>query len=280
MKKLKQYLDPEDFWTEVSPSLKLEEAKNGLCLGRSCEFRTAPEDGSYQAAVFEDNELLGAMVGSPFRTKYNLIPSPVSDPETAEMLLNDFLDTANLCTGLVAETTTSNIYRGLLEGRGKETVTHVNQGTYRCRQVQMPEDQGLIFRLANENDVRLVGQWMEAFCKEVVPHDPPINGVESATEKIEKEMIYLLVNDSTPVSVAAKSRDIKTSCSINFVYTPMALRKRGYASLTTAKLTQHLLDEGKTETNLYTDMANPTSNKIYQNIGYEFVCESVHFGIS
>jgi predicted GNAT family acetyltransferase len=30
-----------------------------------------------------------------------------------------------------------------------------------------------------------------------------------------------------------------------------------------------MLDEGYKTTTLYTDLANPTSNKIYQEIGYE-----------
>ena len=34
-----------------------------------------------------------------------------------------------------------------------------------------------------------------------------------------------------------------------------------------------------TDPNLFTDMTNPTSNKIYMDIGYEFVCDSIHFGV-
>ena len=36
-----------------------------------------------------------------------------------------------------------------------------------------------------------------------------------------------------------------------------------------------MLDEGYQTTTLYTDLANPTSNKIYQEIGYEQIAESV-----
>jgi predicted GNAT family acetyltransferase len=40
-----------------------------------------------------------------------------------------------------------------------------------------------------------------------------------------------------------------------------------------AKLSQHLLDQGRTFCTLFTDLANPTSNRIYQNIGYRPVCD-------
>ena len=36
-----------------------------------------------------------------------------------------------------------------------------------------------------------------------------------------------------------------------------------------------MLDEGYKTTTLYTDLANPTSNKIYQEIGYEQIAESM-----
>jgi predicted GNAT family acetyltransferase len=34
-----------------------------------------------------------------------------------------------------------------------------------------------------------------------------------------------------------------------------------------------LLDQGKQFTSLFTDLSNPTSNSIYQKIGYQPVCD-------
>jgi predicted GNAT family acetyltransferase len=61
------------------------------------------------------------------------------------------------------------------------------------------------------------------------------------------------------------------------VYTPPDLRGRGYASALTAELSAELLAGGRDYCFLYTDLANPTSNRIYQAIGYEFVCESAEY---
>ena len=55
---------------------------------------------------------------------------------------------------------------------------------------------------------------------------------------------------------------------VNMVYTPPELRRRGYASACVAALSQRMLDSGKKFCFLYTDLSNPTSNKIYQEIGY------------
>lgn len=133
--------------------------------------------------------------------------------------------------------------------------------------------------IRNGYDIKVVGEWIEAFHHEAVPHDPPVIGAELAKAKIDKQMIYVLEKNGGLVSMAGWSRDRETSCSVNLVFTPKPLRKKGYASVATAMLTQHLLNNGKKETILYTDMTNPTSNKIYVDVGYEFVCDSVHFGI-
>ncbi len=247
------YNDPNHFWNEVSPHLKKEEAKNSLCLGLSYFFRSNPSDCVYQSALFQNENLLGSLVVSKYRTNHNFLPSPISDRGIAQKLF---------------------------EGCGSKTKINMTQGLYRCELVKMPNyDSNLSFRTADANDIEKVGEWIEAFHLEAVRHDPPVIGAELAKAKIDKQMIYVLEKNSDLVSIAAWSRDIETSCSVNMVFTPKPLRKNGYASVVTAKLTQHLLNNGKRETNLYTDMTNPTSNKIYMDVGYEFVCDSIHFGI-
>jgi predicted GNAT family acetyltransferase len=175
---------------------------------------------------------------------------------------------------------TSGLSKTLIEENGKKTKTNMVQGVYRCTEVRVPKsDSNLNFRIADERDIEKVGEWISSFHAEAVPYDPPIIGAVLARSKIDKRMIYVMEKNGDLVSMAAWSRDIETSCSVNLVYTPKAIRKKGYASLVTAKLTQHLLNTGKKETNLYTDMTNPTSNKIYKDIGYEFVCDSIQYSI-
>ena len=59
-------------------------------------------------------------------------------------------------------------------------------------------------------------------------------------------------------------------------------RGRGYASGCVAALSQAMLDRGKRFCALYTDLSNPISNKIYQNVGYRPIvdCSMVSFGES
>jgi predicted GNAT family acetyltransferase len=81
--------------------------------------------------------------------------------------------------------------------------------------------------------------------------------------------------DGEPVSMAGFSGPTPHGIRIGPVYTPPERRRRGYASALVAALSAKLLAEGRDYCFLYTDLANPTSNKIYTDVGYEHVCESV-----
>jgi predicted GNAT family acetyltransferase len=78
-----------------------------------------------------------------------------------------------------------------------------------------------------------------------------------------------------PVAMAGLSRPVARMTRVGPVYTPSALRGRGYASALTAAVSQRALDAGAEEVVLFTDLANPVSNSIYQHIGYRPVEDRV-----
>jgi predicted GNAT family acetyltransferase len=93
-----------------------------------------------------------------------------------------------------------------------------------------------------------------------------------ADERIGRNELFLWV-DGQPCSMAAWSGTTPNSVRIGFVYTPPGQRGRGYASACTARVSQQALDAGYRFCFLFTDLSNPTSNAIYQAIGYEPVCD-------
>jgi len=76
-----------------------------------------------------------------------------------------------------------------------------------------------------------------------------------------------------PVASAAAVGPTPNGIRLNHVYTPPALRGRGYASALVASLSRHLLDEGRAFVFLHTDLSNPISNRVYERIGYVRVAE-------
>jgi predicted GNAT family acetyltransferase len=132
-------------------------------------------------------------------------------------------------------------------------------------------------RTATQADLELVLQWTLAFMQEAVPNEPeedPEGRRRSWTRRIEQGTIYLWeLEDGQIVSLAATTRPISKVISIGPVYTPPEQRGKGYASRCVAALSQLLLDSGWERCCLFTDLANPTSNSIDQQIGYRPVCD-------
>ena len=84
----------------------------------------------------------------------------------------------------------------------------------------------------------------------------------------------LLWEDDGPVSLAGYGGETPHGIRVGPVYTPPEHRGRGYATALVAALSAARLAEGRRFCFLHTDLANPTSNAIYERIGYERVCES------
>jgi hypothetical protein len=146
---------------------------------------------------------------------------------------------------------------------------------FEARQVLPPPLPGGTCRVATEADLPTVANWAEAFLDEI-GHDDPSDPTEVAQEQIEAGSLRLWC-DEGPVSMAAWAGRTGRTVRINSVYTPPEQRGRGYASACVASLTQELLDEGLHSCCLYADLANPTSNKIYQAVGYRPICDVTEY---
>jgi predicted GNAT family acetyltransferase len=69
--------------------------------------------------------------------------------------------------------------------------------------------------------------------------------------------------------MASASPLVAGSVRIQAVYTPSPHRRHGYAAALTAEASGRARRAGADEVVLFTDLANPTSNAVYQRIGYQ-----------
>jgi len=145
-------------------------------------------------------------------------------------------------------------------------------GIHRLDAVHPPPTVDGALREATMDDLALLTHWCREFGKEI--NQESVNPDELARAAIERKRMHLWELESRPVSMAAWTRPTMNGVGINLVYTPAALRGRGYASNCVAALSQSMLDGGKKFCCLYTDLANPTSNKIYRRIGYRRIGRS------
>jgi uncharacterized protein len=135
-------------------------------------------------------------------------------------------------------------------------------------------------RPATPEDRQQLVDWLDAFNAET------LDGVPSPLLDSERivdarlhgpESGFVLWEDEQPVSVAGWGSPTPSGIRIGPVYTPPAARRRGYGGAVTAAVSSEQLARGRQFCFLYTDLANPTSNKIYVEIGYEPVCDAVDY---
>lgn len=155
----------------------------------------------------------------------------------------------------------------------------MNQRIYMLEELQKP-DIKFHMRKANPKDLKLVTDWFYQFMLDaLVMQDPKKELLEKmAQTRIDNQEVYLLVKDGNPVSMACSNRPTLNGITLNGVFTPIEHRGNGFASEIVALVTEKLLNE-YTFCCLYTDLNNPTSNKIYTNLGYSTVCDSLHYKI-
>jgi GNAT superfamily N-acetyltransferase len=137
-------------------------------------------------------------------------------------------------------------------------------------------------RAATDAELPLIAEWAVAFQNEALATGlgPMLTAADFLARwrsgpPAPREVGGTLVWDveGKPVSFAQYKGPTPHGMRIGPVYTPPELRRRGYASALVAGISQLILDLGKRYVFLYADLANATSNHIYQAIGFEPVCD-------
>jgi predicted GNAT family acetyltransferase len=143
----------------------------------------------------------------------------------------------------------------------------MEQMIYRLDRVaEIPLNPGELIPALEEHQDLLV-DWLMGFYEVTLERRTPEQARERAQELIAEQSVYLWV-DGQPVSMALRTRPTGNGITVSGVYTPPEFRRRGYATSCVGSLSRLLLAEGYQFCTLYTDLANPTSNSIYQKIGY------------
>ncbi len=273
--RIQRHPDAAAFLRRAEAWLLQAEAEHNLLLGIAYRLAASAEDPAQEIylATVEDAD---GVAGCAFRTPpYKLGLTRM--PEAALPLLVE--DVAGVYDALPAVLGPMPQVQRFAEGWSRRHGVHTRPGLrqriYQLDEVipppRMPPGR---LRAATPTDADLTAQWLTDFNAETHMHGPDPRAF--AGERIAHGALYFW-DDDGPVSMAGWTARTPHGARIGYVYTPPALRGRGYASACVATLSRHLLGTGLSCCFLYTDRSNPTSNRIYQHIGYRPVCDVMDY---
>jgi predicted GNAT family acetyltransferase len=274
----KTFMQVEHFLKAVQPALEADEAANNLMYGLALQISRAPErfrPYPFFGVVRVGFEVLAAAIMTP---PHNLVvfSTPGNNTRDVFVLIARSLRDADWpVPGVLGPNEAALAFaQGWREITKEAFELKIHERVYELREVIPPPKPSGGMRLAQMDELELAAQWLVQFHQEAMPDDGVTleEARETLSHKIADELIYVW-DDGQPVAMAGQTRPTPNGCCIGPVYTPPDFRRKGYASALTAALSQRLLDSGKKFTALFTDLANPTSNSIYQRIGYRPVCD-------
>jgi predicted GNAT family acetyltransferase len=264
-----QWSGVHDFLGAAHDFLAAREAEHCLLFGIASVVANHPE--VYPEARFwtvhEGDRVVAATLRTP---PHNLILSQIDEPRWLAALADDVLASDEL-PGVLGPTAAARALADTWSARtGRAAVRLAHERIFRLDRVIPPRPAPGRCREAEERDRALLATWWEAFSAEAIPNAPPGDPAEAADRLLRRagRVAYLWDEAGEAVALAGAGGPTPRGIRIGPVYTPPDRRGRGYASNLVAAVSELQLASGRSFCFLFTDLANPTSNHIYQALGY------------
>ena len=258
------------FLDHAGEFLMEREAEHNLIYGILSNLEADPTQygpSPYLATIVHGDRVVGAAIRTP---PWRLVLSEVDHPGAVHRLAEDLAGTP--LPGVVGPAdAAAHFSEAWAEREGARPRLNRHERSFRLAQVVPPRPTTGEMVIAAREHFRLVADWIAAFHEEASLGNPLQDYDAMADRWIRRlgRTVYLWVDGGRPVSLTGAGGITPNGIRVGPVYTPPADRGHGYASNLVAQVSQAQLDAGRTFVFLFTDLANPTSNKIYQAIGYE-----------
>jgi predicted GNAT family acetyltransferase len=271
--RLERYHDAAEFGTHVLPLLLEHEAHNCVMLGVLSRLSaSAPgrrdEPSPLLALLRAAN---GQVAATATRTgTYPLVVSPCP-PETAAGFADRLFDAGESLSGVIGEVMTAEGFASAW-ARRKPYARRLGDrlGVYQLERLKAPRPAAGTFRQASFEEFAVLLPFAKDFYREI--HETVTDPTDALDRALRERRLYVWCDhDGRIVSIAAWAGRTPNGARVNFVYTPPDQRGRGFASNCVAAVTRTLLESGRKRVFLFTDLANATSNRIYQALGYVHV---------
>jgi predicted GNAT family acetyltransferase len=229
-------------------------------------------DGAPEFGMLEQD---GAVRATFFRTPPHRLNLTVLTPEEADVLAARLAALGQRLPGVHADRDTATAFAEAWQRHTGATATlRERNRLYRLGTLTVPRPLppgGP--RVAGEADREQLIRWHDEFVA-AVGSGVFQDAAEWADARIEQGGItFWETPDGTPAAMAGTTPQVAGQVRVAPVYTPAHLRGRGYAGAATAEVSRAALAAGAREVLLFTDLSNPTSNGLYQRIGYRPVAD-------
>ncbi|WP_405618588.1 GNAT family N-acetyltransferase [Streptomyces sp. NBC_01508] len=258
--------DAEEFRTAAGPCLAREAARSTLLLTISESVRTGGVRAPVRFGLWREYE--DAPVSAAFLQTLPLRPLLGPMPDRAARELVPVLRAVEPELGSVeGEQGCAEAFAAEWTGRrGGGRVSH-RVRLFRLGELTPPDPAPAgRSRLAAGADLPLVTEWLSAFAADT--GQPGGDYGRAAAERVAGGRLWVWDVAGAPVSMASVSPIVAGQARVSPVYTPLRLRGRGYGGAVTAAVSRATRDAGAEQVLLFTDLANPTSNALYQRLGY------------
>ena len=256
--------------------LCVAEAENSLIAMPAARMAVTPNEddaGSYLATVSDATGVVAAVLaGATGGILLTAAPEPA-----VKLVANDLADRGRALNSLVGPLPQCEAFaRAWRERTG---LAHVLR--FHLRQFELDGDPVVhsapgALRLPDPDEHALIACWQVAFIDEVDLPDDRVRARRNMERRLERGFVRVW-DDGGAVAFVAFGEGAAHTVRIAPVYTPPRFRGRGYASAMVGELSRQLFQAGTRAIYLTTDVANPTSNRIYQRIGFRPVADHFHF---
>ena len=278
---IKFFSDAGEFLERVQPFLLKREAEHCLILGLLAGLRAGEKWGTeppLMALVENHDEVAAVALMTP---PHNLIISWTADDSTLDAIARELHAKAVAIPGV---NSSAEIARKFAlrwsELSGHTFRVQMAQRIYQLSRVANEARAAGLLREPNQSDDALLREWRAAFSIDAEGMDPDQAREAAALPLPKSRRLLLWEVEGTAVSMAGFAGPTPNGIRVAWVYTPPENRGKGFAGACVAGLSQKLLDDGRKSCFLYTDLANPISNHVYQKIGYEPVTDATVYSFS
>ncbi len=268
----------DDFLTATGEHLRAEPVLNTVLLtvAETLRQRGASAFGD-EAPMFGWHESPDAMVDGAFlqTPPFPVLigPLPAGSAESLMRLLTaDGRPVAGANVSRCDEAAVNAAWTALTGGA---TGVHHRMRLFRLGALTPPDPFPLgMGRLADQEDLDLLVSWHAAFGAETAAGAAE-DTRRTVADRLSHGGLMLWEAGGEPVAMAGLTRNVAGVVRVAAVYTVPGHRQRGYGGAITTTVSQAALDDGAAAVVLFTDLANPTSNALYQRLGYQPVGDRV-----